>query len=1177
MLEHLLTRFQNTEKYKELIKNIDKSRVQLLHGLSDEGLAFLCYNLMQNSANKILLLTPDEWKAKDVKALISGYTDKVEQFVQKELMLYNVDALSKEKIHKRVNALAKIINEEKLIVTASAEAILTRIVDKDRFKNSMLKFNYDERYEFDDIKSKLISLGYDRVDFVEGKGQFSVRGGIIDVFASDSDNPYRIEFFDDEVDSLRLIDKNTQRSIDNMDEINIYPLSDIFFDDEDKKIIERELKYDYQKRLRNISKSDDNDRHLKNIEELISTYVNKFEGDFQFDNAQLLSVYLRDNLSNILEYFDNDTIVLIYEPDKFMSALQGIEDNLQLKFMELFEKGQILSQQSEIYYKKEELFSEINKRKKIYFNSLLKTNKNIVIDDVIQMLSKEPTNYYGKMEDLANDLNRYKSKKYAIKIVLSSEETCKKISTILDDYDISTVLSFNDDDNLEDDSIIITVGKATKGIEFPLDKLVILTENEIFGTVSKKKKKKKRKNARKLDAFTDLKIGDYVVHEFHGIGQYVGIENIEIAGVKKDYLKINYKGKDVLYVPVDQLTAIQKYIGSDSASPKVSKMSSNEWKKTKAKTKKAIEDMAKELIQLYAKRRKLKGYAYPEDDIMQKDFEYRFPFDETDDQLKCIEDIKADMEKAEPMDRLLCGDVGFGKTEVALRAVFKAVAAGKQVAILVPTTILAQQHYTTIMDRFRGFPVKVGMLSRFKNAKEQENIIKNVNKGLCDIVVGTHRLLSKSIRFKNLGLLVIDEEQRFGVKHKETIKEFKSNIDVLCLSATPIPRTLHMSMIGIRDMSIIQEPPHDRIEIQTYVIEENEGIIRDAIEREMSRGGQIFYVHNQVKDIESVANRIRKLVPEARVCIGHGQLDEKALENMMVDFVEKKYDILVCTTIIETGMDIPNVNTLIIDNADKFGLSQLYQLRGRVGRANKSSYAYLTYRKDKVLTEVASKRLKAIKEFTEFGSGFKIAMRDLEIRGSGNVLGHQQHGHMMAIGYDLYVKYLEQAVKKLNGEDLEINEVEITVELNVDGFIPGYYIANEERKIEMYKRIASIENEEDILDVNEELIDRFGDIPRQAENLIKVAYIKSLCKQIGIKDLLQNGKMLQIEFTSSGKMTEKIMDYLMKNQSKKIRFDMTSKDPKMKYVLTADKKQKEILKEVTALLSEMKEANEKED
>jgi len=1176
MLEHLLTRFQSNEKYIELSKNIEKSRVQLLHGLSDEGLAFLCYNLLQNSANKILVLTPDEWKAKDIKTLISGYTDKVEQFVQKELMLYNVDALSKDKIYKRVNTIAKIINEDKLIITASSEAIMTRIVDKDRFKNSVLEFNYNDRYDFDELKTKLIDLGYDRVDFVEGKGQFSVRGGIIDVFTSDSDNPYRIEFFDDEIDSIRLIDKNTQRSIDSIDEISIYPLSDMFFGEKEKKIIEEELKLDYQKRLRNISKADNNDRHLKNIEELISTYINKFEGDFQFDNAQLLSVYMKNNLSNILDYFDKNTIILIYEPDKFTSSIKGIEENFQLKFLELFEKGQILSQQSDIYYKKEEVYSKIDNHKKIYFNSLLKTNKNILIDDVIQILSKEPSNYYGKMEDLANDLNRYLKKKYSIKIVLNSEETCKKIATILEDYEISTVLSFNDEAVI-DESIILTVGKASKGIEFPLDKLIILTENEVFGTVTKKKKKKKRKNARKIDAFTDLKIGDYVVHEFHGIGQYVGIENIEIGGIKKDYLKINYKGKDVLYVPVDQLSAIQKYIGSDSASPKVSKMSSQEWKKTKAKTKKAIEDMAKELIQLYAKRRKLKGYAYPEDDIMQKDFEYRFPFDETDDQLKCIEDIKTDMEKAEPMDRLLCGDVGFGKTEVALRAVFKAISAGKQVAILVPTTILAQQHYTTIIDRFRGFPVKVGMLSRFKNAKEQENIIKNVNKGLCDIVVGTHRLLSKSIRFKDLGLLVIDEEQRFGVKHKETIKEFKSNIDVLCLSATPIPRTLHMSMIGIRDMSIIQEPPHDRIEIQTYVIEENEGIIRDAIEREMSRGGQIFYVHNQVKDIESVANRLRKLVPEAKVCIGHGQLDEKSLENMMVDFVEKKYDILVCTTIIETGMDIPNVNTLIIDNADKFGLSQLYQLRGRVGRSNKTSYAYLTYRKDKILTEIASKRLKAIKEFTEFGSGFKIAMRDLEIRGSGNVLGHQQHGHMMAIGYDLYVKYLEQAVKKLSGEELEYNEIEMTVELNVDGFIPGYYIANEETKIEMYKRIASIENEEDVLDVNEELIDRFGDIPRQAGNLIKIAFIKSLCKQIGIKDLLQSGKMLQIEFTSAIKMTDKIMDYLMKNQSKKIRFDMSSKDPKMKYVLTAEKKQKEILKEVTALLSEMKEANEKED
>ncbi len=1171
MEKYLFSQFQNTEKFKVIIENYNMNKRQLIHGLNEEGLAYLCCNLNDYGINKILIVTNNEFKSKDISDYLKAYTDNVELFKQRELILYNVDALSKEDIHKRVNTLYRIINDKKLIVTASLDSLVSRVVPKEKFKKNILKLEYGASYDFENLIRRLSELGYERVDAIEGQGQFSVRGGILDIFSLSEKNPYRVEFFDDEVDSIRTIDIKTQRSIKNEKKLVILPCSDVFFDKEELETIKEELDKDFQKRLKKLDTILEGDKLKENLQSLYESYTFRLNSDTHFDNTDLLLPFVNSEFESVLDYFDDRTLVVLLEPDKIYEEFKVLAEGFNLRYTQLFEKGEAFYKQSNICFSRTDIEKKLNSKKIMYHNAIIKTNKNYEIDDICQIISKDATSYYGKMEDLAKDLNRYKYKGYKTLIVLSGNDRCKKLHSILNDYSCSTVLSFDSSTPMTG-QVFISVGDVKKGFEMLESKLLLLTENEIFGAAKKKSKIKSKAKKNKIETFSDLKVGDYVVHEYHGIGQYIGIEKLNVQNVKKDYLCVRYKGEDKLYVPVDQLSLIQKYIGSDSIVPKVNKMSSQDWNKVKERTKKAIEDMAGELIELYAKRKVLKGYAYSKDTEWQRDFEYKFPFEETDDQLRCVDEIKNDMEKSRPMDRLLCGDVGFGKTEVALRAVFKAVMDGKQVAILAPTTILAQQHFSNVIDRFRGFPIKSEMLSRFRTASQQKKIIQAVNKGLIDIVIGTHKLLSSDLKFKDLGLLVIDEEQRFGVKHKEAIKQLKSNIDVLTLTATPIPRTLHMSMIGIRDMSLIEEPPGDRTPIQTYVIEHSEGIIRDAIEREISRNGQVYYVHNRVSDIESAAHKIRELVPAARVIVGHGQMHERELENVMIGFVNKEYDVLVCTTIIETGMDIPNANTLIIDNADNFGLSQLYQLRGRVGRSNKTSFAYLTYERNKVLTEIADKRLKAIREFTEFGSGFKIAMRDLEIRGCGNILGSEQHGHMLAIGYDLYVKFLDRAVKKLSGIELE-DDIEISVDLNVDGYIPSSYISNEEQKIEIYKKIAAISNNDinsvadDILDITEEIIDRFGTIPKEVNNLIKVAYIKTLCKKLNIKEIAQVNKVLKIGFLSNKGLNIEATNYLIEKYFGRIKFD-ASKEPVIKYQLNSIE-QDNLLEEIKNILEKL--------
>lgn len=1141
----LFEQFQNTDKFKRVIENYRAGKNQLIQGINEESMAFLVCNLLDCAADKILLLTSNETKARKYEDEIKAYTNYGCRLQPKEFLLYNVDALSRDIEYKRAEVLDKIVNSKKSLITASVNSVISRVQPKDRFKDSVIELQYGNSYDLNELKSNLIDMKYERVDSIEGMGQFSVRGGIVDVFSPSEVNPIRIEFFDDEIDSIRSVDLITQRSVKNLKSVRIIPCSDLMFSKDEIKKVLSEVDKDYQNRIDKIKDLQSEREVEKNLNRLYSSYQEKLNSGLQLENADLMVPFIKDSFVSILSYFSDDFILVLDEPERIFEDLKDFSESFELKYGELFEKGEIFTSQSKLYIDRQELKSKITEKTFISVNGKEKVFKT---EDSISLLFKEAPSYYGKMEDLSRDLNRLKYKGYKVAIVLPTSDGCQKLYSILNDYECTTVLSRDAAIEIKSGQVVIVTGELKKGFEYYDNKLLVLTENEVLGSTRKKSHKPKKKKGSNIEAFTDLKVGDYVVHEHHGIGQYVGIEKMEVQNIKKDYLCIKYKGEDKLYVPVDQLSLIQKYIGSDSEKPKLNKMGSAEWIKTKERSKAAIENMAAELVKLYAQRKVAKGYAFSNDTEWQKEFEYKFPFQETDDQLRCIKEIKRDMERPICMDRLLCGDVGFGKTEVAMRAAFKAVMDSKQVAILVPTTILAQQHYTNLLDRFRGYPIKIEMLSRFRVAYQQKKVINDLNKGMIDIVIGTHKLLTKDLKFKNLGLLIIDEEQRFGVRHKELIKQLRTNIDVLTLSATPIPRTLHMSMIGIRDMSIISEPPGDRLPIQTYVMEYNEGIVKDAIEKEVSRGGQVYYVHNKVMDIDSAASKLHKLVPHARIAIAHGQMGERHLENIMLEFVQKEYDILVCTTIIETGMDIPNVNTLIIDNADHLGLSQLYQLRGRIGRSNRVSFAYLTYEKDKMLSEVADKRLKAIKEFTEFGSGFKIAMRDLEIRGCGNILGAEQHGHMLAIGYDLYVKFLERAVKELQGKANEDEDVETSVDLSVDGYIPSTYIENEEQKIEIYKKIAATTSKEDIYDITEEIIDRFGNPPKQVDNLLKISYIKSLCQKLRVKSITQTGATVNIELNSGNDLNQDLIGFLIENFSSKINFDV-SNDPVIKYKL----------------------------
>ncbi|MGF6374976.1 transcription-repair coupling factor (superfamily II helicase) [Clostridiales Family XIII bacterium PM5-7] len=1085
-----------------------KKGVINISGISESRCAPIISDTI-NGEGQSLVITATVARAKKLASDLSFFTDKEILVLPGEDQVFlRYDAKNHDQLIERLKILKALRTKEDVVVVAPVSAAVKKITPHKNFEASSIRINLGDDLQPEFIRETLVKLGYERMELVDMRGEFSSRGGIIDIFTPDSDHPYRIELFDTEVDSIRTFDIDSQRSIENLKYVEIYPAEQMLADQSIFQDAAANLYKEYTAQAKRLRKKDETaEETAQNLEKRrdeLCEYIKNVS------NLQMLENYLHyfyDEPEYLWDYMD-EGIVFIDDPDRIGEFLDARTAESTDDFQVFLERGQVIPKDAELISGREDFYHVYRKELVYVLTPFPKTIKGIEsLSEVHNVHSRQMLTFNGRMELLESELKDYVNRNYKIIIVVSTKERRDNLQEFTERIGVG-------------EKVIFAEGTLSAGMDFPDEKVCYISENDIFsGQKTSKKKKSKKTKSQQIQSFADMKNGDFVVHEHHGIGKFLGIEQLTVQGDKKDYLKIKYAGNDMLYVPVEQMDIIQKYIGSDGASPRVNKLSGGEWKATKAKAKAAIAEMAKELLDLYAQRKMEKGFAFSEDTVWQKEFEDGFPFTETEDQLRSIEEIKEDMERPVAMDRLLCGDVGFGKTEVAARAVFKCIADGKQAAVLVPTTILANQHYYTLKERFEQFPLKVEMLSRFRTDKQQDQIISDVRKGQVDLIIGTHRLLSNDVEFQDLGLLVIDEEQRFGVAHKEKMKQLKKNVDVLALSATPIPRTLNMSLTGIKDMSLIEEPPEERYPVQTYVMEQDDAMMKEIITREIDRGGQVFVVHNRVRGINKIADHIRELVPESRVVVGHGQMNEHHLEDVMLSFINGENNVLVATTIIESGIDISNANTMIIIDADKYGLSQLYQLRGRVGRSNRMAYAYLMYQKDKVLTEVAEKRLKAIKEFTEFGSGFKVAMRDLEIRGAGNLLGSEQSGHMMNIGYELYCKLVDDAIRALRGEIVNEKREEITVELMVTANIPNWYIENEMLKLQMYKKIAGVRNEEDEDELIDELMDRFGDVPRETLNLVRISRIRSLAEELSIVRIHEQQGKVMIAFAEKNPLS----------------------------------------------------------
>jgi len=1145
-LDGILTPLKNSSEFIKLRKVIEKDIYPVnIVGFSDSSRAYLMKVLYDELDKPLLVLTYSDVEAKNIYEDISFYISDTYYFPTKEVVFYNIDAISGDLRWERLKVIKNMLNRKKKVIVASIESMVANSIPMELYKNYFYKFKIGDSVDFKELEIKLLQCGYERVEIVDGKGQFSVRGGIFDVYPPTSDQAFRIELFGDEVDSIRTFNTDTQRSIDKLKNIEVFPAKEIILIDESIDNGYKNIKADLDKVLSNLKKNNNEEAYNKLLQ-LTNKNLENLKENWSFETIDSYLPYFYDKIQSFLTYFNNYNII-VDDIQRCSGKLDSVYYEFQDNYKNFLERGDILLRQAELLANKDDIWQLLQQRNVFTLSSILKSTNVLKSKITIEFNEKTLNSYQGQVELLIKDISQKKKDKYKTVILAGTKARGERFVEILRDNDIESVYKDKVEDILPGE-VIVTFGSQLRGYDLPDLKVSIVSDKEVFGSSKKGNSKKfKKKGLGKITSFSELKPGDYVVHINHGIGVYKGIKQLNVGAITKDYLELVYQADDKLYVPVEQLDIVQKYVGGEGHVPKINKLGSADWTKTKNKAKKSIEQIAQDLVKLYAVRSTLNGYKFSKDTIWQKQFEEEFPYEETPDQITAIEDIKCDMQSNKTMDRLLCGDVGYGKTEVALRAAFKAVMDGKQVAFLVPTTILAQQHYNNLVKRFSDFPVRIDMISRFKTLAQQKSTIQSLKEGNVDILIGTHRILQKDIKFKDLGLLIIDEEQRFGVKHKEKIKVLKKNVDVLTLSATPIPRTLHMSLVGVRDISVIETPPNNRYPIQTYVVEYNDQLIKDAINREISRNGQVYFVYNRVESIKDMAAYISKLIPNARVAIAHGQMQEKELENIIMSFMNREYDILVATTIIETGMDIQNVNTMIIYDADKMGLSQLYQLRGRVGRSNRMAYCYLTYKKDKILTEVAEKRLKAIKEFTELGSGFKIALKDLEIRGAGNMMGSSQHGHMSSIGYDLYCKMLEDTINKLKG-DMYNEVVETSVEVKVDAYIPTSYIKDEIQKIEIYKKIASIDSEEDYLNIKEELEDRYSDIPVSVNNLMDIAYLRSICRRLGIEEIKEKGNEVLIKFESNKRLKERTMINIKNEYSTVIKFKLGDK-PQLGYVI----------------------------
>ena len=1099
---------QEKEDIQTILDGISNGmKEQLVAGLAGPARSMLVSAINESTKRPVLLVTHQLLQAEqlydDITDLVGE--DRVHLYPVNELIASEIATASPELRSQRIEALTAWSKGKSGILIAPIAALKRILPSPSDWLKYQLKFKEGEEIDVDAYFSFLVEMGYERTQMVTAPGEFSQRGGIIDIYPLTEEHPVRIELFDIEIDSIRFFDADTQRSLERITEINIGPATELLLTQEDLLSAAERIEKALAETLKNKTSKSGKEELVETIEHDISRLKNmeRFQEMYKYIG------FFYESPKSLLDYLPDDGLIVLGEMGRIQETATNLDTEEAEWYSSLLEANRMVKDSRFSF--DWQIVLEKMKQQRIYMSVFLRHIPNTQPENIINLSSRAMQEFHGQMHLFKSELQRWEKSASSVLILVPNEQRREKVHAILEDYQIEAVVA--EQLQLPVSKPTIVVGNLSSGVELPMHKLVIITENELFKKQTKRKRKtQKISNAERIKSYQELNIGDYVVHTNHGVGKYLGIETLEMNGMHNDYMLIKYSGDDKLFVPIDQIDQVQKFVGSEGKEPKLYKLGGTEWTKVKRRVQSNVEDIADELIKLYAEREAKKGYAFSPDTEMQREFEASFPYQETEDQLRCIEEIKADMEKARPMDRLLCGDVGYGKTEVAIRAAFKAIMDGKQVAFLVPTTILAQQHYETVRERFQDYPINIGLLSRFRTRKQQTETLKGLKKGTVDIVVGTHRLLSKDVEYFDLGLLIVDEEQRFGVKHKEKIKQIKINVDVLTLTATPIPRTLHMSMLGVRDLSVIETPPENRFPIQTYVMEYNPILVREAIEREMARGGQVFFLYNRVENIDKVARDVGMLVDGVRVGIAHGQMSESELENVILNFLEGEFDVLVSTTIIETGVDIPNVNTLIVNDADRMGLSQLYQLRGRVGRSNRVAYAYFTYKKDKILSEVAEKRLQAIKEFTELGSGFKIAMRDLSIRGAGNLLGSQQHGFIDSVGYDLYSKMLKDAIDaRKQGKEIEdITPFDPEISLKIDAYIPEDYIPDGKQKIDIYKLFQTIESEADISELQDELIDRFGDYPEEVEHLFTVSKLRLYGRKERVEFITEKKKQLEM-------------------------------------------------------------------
>lgn len=1173
-METLFAPLGELEEYDQLIRGIKQGEfpVQLI-GCMDTQESHMIYGTGRDKRIR-LVITHNEVRAKELVEDLKLYDHDVMYYPAKDFIFYSADVHGQAIVKERLKVIKRLLEKEPLTVVTTLDGGMDYCLPFERYQENRIHVAEEEILDLEEFKKNLVAIGYENTGQVQKEGEFSVRGGIIDVFPLTEECPYRIELWGDEVDGIRRIDVESQRSVETVSEIEIYPATEIFL--EEDRILEgmHRMEEEMQTCVRRFEEEGKKEEASR-LRQSVANFRETYEVYHGLVNLESYVSYFTKNVSSFFDYFKGeDVCVYLDEPARCIEKGEAVEYEFRESMVSRLEKGYILPGQMEVLFSLPVLLKKLSELPLLLMTALDMKVKEFNVRHKYNFQIQAAPSYNNNFSLLAKDILRLKKNGYRVLVLSASGTRAERLCQDLQDYEIPAFYSRDLSHELLPGEVMIGKGTLRKGFEYPNLRFIVMTEGDIFGGVKKKRKKRvKRYEGAAIHSFNDLKIGDYVVHENHGLGIYEGIEKIEVDHITKDYLKVAYAGGSNLYIPATSLEVLQKYAGSDAAKvPKLNKLNSPEWKKTKTRVKGAVKEIAQELVDLYAKRQAKQGHAFEKDTVWQREFEEVFPYEETEDQLHAIEDTKKDMESIKAMDRLICGDVGYGKTEIAIRAAFKAVMDGKQVAVLVPTTILAGQHYNTFVQRMRDYSVEVGMLSRLRTPKENRETVEKLRKGAIDIVIGTHRLLAKDVVYKDLGLLIVDEEQRFGVTHKEKLKQLKNDIDVLTLTATPIPRTLHMSLVGIRDMSVLEEPPVDRMPIQTFVMEKNDEIVREAILRELGRGGQVYYVYNRVANMDIIAGEVQKLVPEAIVTYAHGQMNERELERTMFAFVNGEIDVLVSTTIVETGLDIPNVNTIIIDEADKLGLSQLYQLRGRVGRSNRTAYAFLMYKRDKMLKEVAEKRLAAIKEFTELGSGFKISMRDLEIRGAGNLLGARQHGHMEAVGYDLYCKMLNEAVKRLKGEKVENDEFETNIDLKMDAFIPADYIPNEFQKLDVYKRIAEIETEPERDDMVDELIDRFGEPPQSVCNLLEIALLKAKAHDAYITAIVEKANQIRITMFPQAKVaTDKIPDLLAAYQGK-LRFV-----PETTPYFVYQQKEEPLLRQLSELVNEMQKIKEEEN